>query len=112
MENIVDIKIRNENEISRLLGNIDDNFNLYPEYKNEEIYCKYFKEHSKNFCNNIDELIFKNMNCEVHINLYHIIGVYMYIKNNNQEMSFDDIINKMFDKTNTMTKIKNMILKK
>ena len=109
MKNVVDVKTKIEEEINRLLGIIDDNFKLYPKYSDDKFYSQYFKENSKELCNSINELIVKNMDCETYINYHHIIGVFMYIKHNYPELSFDDIINMMFDKTNTMTKIKNMI---
>ena len=105
MENLVDFNTSIEVEINHLLGMIDDNFKLYPEYSDEEFYSQYFKENSKEFCNSINELIVKHMNCETYINYYHIIGVFMYIKHNYSELSFDDVINMMFDKTNTKAKM-------
>ena len=112
MENIVDVETSIEEEINLLLGMIDDNFKLYPEYSDDEFYSQYFKENSKEFCNSINELIVKHMNCETYINYYHIIGVFMYIKHNYSELSFDDVINMMFDKTNTKAKIRIYTSKK
>ena len=112
MENVVDEQMSNKNEIDSLLGMIDDNFKFYPEYSDEEKFCKYFEEHNKEFCDKINALIFKHMNCEAYINYYHIIGVYMYIKHNYPELSFDDVINMMFDKTNTKAKIRIYTSKK
>lgn len=106
MENVVIKQMTHEEQIHYLLGMLDDNLKLYPEYSDKEKFKQCYLANEKNFCDNIATIIFKQMDYEADIDYHYIIGVYIYLKLENPELTFYDIINKMFDKTNNITKIK------
>lgn len=109
MNRVVVKELSNEEQIIHLLSMIDDNFKLYPEYSEQEKYREYFDKNKDTFCEDIASIIFNQMNCEEYIDYHYIIGVYMHLRLNNEDLSFADIINMMFDKTNNITKIKRYL---